>query len=383
MEIGRWSFRTPPTSDIVIAAVLLVLGQAEIAMLATPPRGPAALGFATMAVVLAWRRRFPVVTALTVAAVELAIAQTGVAIDSHVFVLPVFVLALYSLGHYAPLWRSLAGAGTVLVLVTISVFASDGPGVENLGFAAFMVGAPWLAGHLVRRSTDQAVHAALRAQELERTQAERERAAVAEERARIARELHDIVAHSVSVMTVQAGAIEEVAPRDPQKAVEAAHAIRRTGREALDDLRRLLGVLRAERGDSEPLAPQPGLGDLDALLEQVRRAGLEVDLRVEGPARPLPPGADLTAFRVVQEALTNTLKHAGATRVRVGVRYDEEALDIEVVDDGVGANPNGSGHGLVGMRERLGMYGGSVELGSGDDGGFRVRAVLPLESEPA
>lgn len=374
--------RMPP-ADIVIAGTLLVVGQAEVVLLGEGPRAAPAAGFAVMAAVLAWRRRFPVAVAVTVAAVELAVAQARLPIDSFVFVLPVFMLALYSVGRYAPLRRSLAGAGVVLVFVTASVFAADGPGAENLGFSAVMVGAPWLAGWLVRRSTDQAVQAALRAQELKGSQAERERAAVVEERARIARELHDIVAHSVSVMTVQAGAIEEIAVRDPARAVDAAHAIRRTGREALDDLRRLLGVLRGERSPGDALAPQPGLTDLEPLLDQVRRAGLDVDVQVEGAPRPLPTGADLIAFRVIQEALTNTLKHAAASRVRIGMRYGPGGLDIEVADDGVGATVNGSGHGLVGMRERVGLYGGSVEYGTAPAGGFRVRAVLPVTAEPA
>lgn len=373
----------PPAADVVIAGVLLVVGQAEVVLLGEGPRAAAAVGFAVMAAVLAWRRRFPVAVALTVAAVELAVAQSRVPIDSFVFILPVFMLALYSVGRYAPIRHALAGAGVVLALVTASVFAADGPGAENLGFSTVIVAAPWLAGWLVRRSTDQAVHAALRAQELERTQAERERAAVAGERARIARELHDIVAHSVSVMTVQAGAIEEIAVRDPSRAVDAAQAIRRTGREALNDLRRLLGVLRGQQPVGEAMTPQPGLADLEPLLDQVRQAGLGVDLRVEGQPRSLPPGADLTAFRVVQEALTNTLKYASATWVRVGMRYTADGLAIEVADDGVGGPANGSGHGLVGMRERLGLYGGSLEYGPADSGGFRLRAVLPVTADPA
>ena len=383
VEHRHRGLRSPPIVDAVIAGVLLVVGQAEVLLLADRPRASAAAGFAVMALVLAWRRRFPVATAVTVAAVELAVAQSRVPIDSHVFVLPVFMLALYSLGHYAALRRALVAAGVVLTLVTASVFAADGPGAENLGFAMVMVAAPWLAGRLVRRGTDKAVLAALRAQELERTSVERERAAVVQERARIARELHDIVAHSVSVMTVQAGAIEEIAARDPARAVDAAHSIRRTGREALDDLRRLLGVLRGEDRVADTLAPQPGLADLEPLLDQVRQAGLDVDLRIEGSPRPVPPGADLTAFRVVQEALTNILKHAAATRVCVDVDYAAGGLDIEVTDDGIGATPNGSGHGLVGMRERVGLYGGRLEYGRAATGGFRVRAVLPLRAEKA
>jgi signal transduction histidine kinase len=208
-----------------------------------------------------------------------------------------------------------------------------------------------------------------------------------EERARIARELHDIVAHSVSVMTVQAGAIEEIAERDAQKAKQAAQAIRETGRDALTDLRRLLGFLRTDTEDAQMHAPQPGLAELEPLLDQVRQAGLEVDLQIEGTVRPLPPAVDLAAFRVVQEALTNCLKHAEASHVRVGVRYRPDELDIEVVDDGSGqrashvSGGNGSGHGLFGMTERIGLHQGTLEYGRLATGGFRVHARLPVEAE--
>jgi signal transduction histidine kinase len=224
-----------------------------------------------------------------------------------------------------------------------------GAGGENLIFGLVVPGTPWLAGWMVRRRTDQAVALALHAQELEQTQTQRERAAVSQERDRIARELHDIIAHSVSVMTIQAGAVEEVLDLDPDKARQAAASIRQTGRQAHLDLRRLLGLLRDEDEGVQPLSPQPGLADLEELLDSVRRAGLEVRLTVGGTPLTLPAAIDLSAFRVVQEALTNTLKHARASAASVDVRYGSDRLDIEVIDDGApgtagqSAGDNGQG----------------------------------------
>jgi len=211
--------------------------------------------------------------------------------------------------------------------------------------------------------------------------AEEERAAeagrlVAEERLRIARELHDVIAHNVSVMVVQAAAANDVFESRPERAREALRAIEASGRTALAELRRLLGVVR---GDAADYAPQPGLDRLDELVAQVRAAGLAVAVSVEGLPRPLPAGIDLSAYRVVQEALTNTLRHAQATRADVALRYRDDELDVEVRDDGAGTgNGGGSGRGLIGMRERVGAFGGSLETGPLNTGGFSVAARFPL-----
>jgi signal transduction histidine kinase len=206
---------------------------------------------------------------------------------------------------------------------------------------------------------------------------------VGEERARIARELHDVVAHSVGAMVAQAQGARHVLDRDPERAREALETIERTGRTALNEMRRSLGVLR--RPDTEaPLAPQPGMSGLGVLLEQARKSGLTVELVTEGEPAPLADGADLSAYRIVQEALTNTLKHAGPVHARVAVRYGERALEVEITDDGAdGRAPNGipsagGGHGLVGMRERVALYGGDLHAGLRPEGGFVVRASLPL-----
>jgi len=210
--------------------------------------------------------------------------------------------------------------------------------------------------------------------ERERDVAARE--AVVEERARIARELHDAIAHNVSMMVVQAGAERRVV--DDGTTREVLGTIEQIGRDALTEMRRLVGMLRADTGD--PLAPQPGLDDLPLLATQVGEAGLPVDLSVEGERRDLPVGIELSAYRIVQEALTNALKHAGDARAAVRVRYGPDSLELEIVDDGPGgvSRVASGGHGLVGMRERVALYGGLFDAGRHPGGGFAVRVLLPV-----
>jgi len=205
---------------------------------------------------------------------------------------------------------------------------------------------------------------------------------VIEERSRIARELHDVIAHGVSLMGVQAAAAEQMLDSDPKRARESLRSVQHAAREAIAELRRLLGVLR-ELDDQPSRLPQPRLAELDSLLEHVRAGGLEVELTREGPRSPLPAGIELSAYRIVQEALTNALKHGGPARARVWVRCRPHEVEIEVVDEG-SAEPHvtaaGNGHGLVGMRERVALYGGTLEAGPRPAGGYAVRARLPLEA---
>jgi len=218
-----------------------------------------------------------------------------------------------------------------------------------------------------------------RAARLEREREAEAARAVAEEQARIARELHDVLAHNVSVMVVQAAAANDVFDSQPERAREALTSIEATGREALGELRRLLGVVR---GDGTDYTPQPSLDRLDELVEHVRSAGLDVAVTFEGQPRELPAGIDLSAYRVVQEALTNTLKHARAKQAQVSLRFRPVGLDVDVRDDGVGAgNGDGGGNGLIGMRERVAVYGGSFTAGPDPGGGFTVSARFPLEDE--
>jgi signal transduction histidine kinase len=382
-----WRAARPPVADVVLAGFLLLFAVVEISLTPGITRWAAAPLLGLAAAAIAWRRRAPLAACSVAVGLPIAVALVVAPIDSLTVVIPIFALAIYSLAAHARPRRAVAGLAASLVAIWIATLAPGGPGGENLLFGTVVVTGPWVAGWMVRRRTEQAVALALRAQELEHSQADRERSAVAQERGRIARELHDVIAHSVSVMTIQAGAIEEVLDREPEKARAAAASIRHTGRQAQLDLRHMLGLLRDETPEVGAGAPQPGLADLDPLLDSVRRAGVEVRFTVDGTPRPLPPAVDLSAFRVVQEALTNTLKHARATAASVGVRYGAEAVDIEVTDDGVsdagiGGRGEVGGHGLVGMRERVSLYGGELDYGRLPGGGFRVHALLPVEGAP-
>jgi signal transduction histidine kinase len=217
-----------------------------------------------------------------------------------------------------------------------------------------------------------------RAAALERERDANARIAAADERVRIARELHDIVGHSVSLMVVQAGVERQLLDEGAGSTREVLRSIEQTGKEALTEMRRLVDVLRREE-DRLELAPPASIGRLDELARRMEEAGLPVRVRIEGEEAPLPPGLDLTAYRIVQEALTNSLRHAGGTHAEVVLRYGHDALEVEVLDDGVGgAAQNGGGHGLAGMRERAALFGGEVQTARLDGGGFLVRARLPL-----
>ena len=281
--------------------------------------------------------------------------------------------------------RKLA-AGLVVAAAFVTAFAVDREELNPsnvVGNAAVFAGG-WAMGAYVRSRQREAAALRDRTARLERERELLAREAVAEERARIARELHDVVAHSVSVMTVQAGAARRVMATDPGGAAQALGAVEATGREALVELRRLLGVLRQDDQATDALRPQPSVADLPRLIRDAEGAGLRVERVVEGHVRPLPPGVDLSAFRIVQEALTNARKHGGpAAAARVVVRYGDEDLEVEVTDDGRGASapPGDGGHGLVGMRERVGLFGGELAVGPADGGGWRVWARLPIGAD--
>jgi signal transduction histidine kinase len=266
-------------------------------------------------------------------------------------------------------------------LVDVFVLVERRQDEPDVVYVTVLVGAVWQAGRVIRRRRLHAEGLEQHAARLERDREEQARGAVADERARIARELHDVVAHSVSVAVVQAEAGETLLERDPDAARQAFVAIQDTGRQALAELSRLLGIMRKD-GDAPNLAPPASISRLAPLVEEMRAAGLPVDIVVDGRPRQLAPGVDLSAYRIVQEALTNTLKHAGPAHAVVRVTYDQRALEVEVTDDGAGtANgaDRGGGHGLVGMRERVTLYGGELEAGRRPEGGYAVRARLPLE----
>jgi signal transduction histidine kinase len=276
--------------------------------------------------------------------------------------------------------RRQAIAGIVLAIGVEALVAYRDP-LKNLSaFIATCIvfGLIWTVAFALGRKFEEADDAKRRAAQAEREREERARAAVTEERARIARELHDVVGHSVSVMTVQASAVRRLLRPEQEREREALLIVERTGREALAEMRRMVGVLRRPE-EGPALAPQPSLEHVERLVEQARDAGLSVELRVEGDPQPLPAGVDLTAYRLVQEGLTNALKHARAERAQVVVCYGDGDLEVMVSDDGRGAGSgDGGGHGLVGMRERVAVFGGELEAGPRAEGGYRLRAKLPV-----
>jgi signal transduction histidine kinase len=276
-------------------------------------------------------------------------------------------------------WTGLAiAAGGVAVIV-----ANDPQhAVDELVFTPIGFGLAWLVGFALRDRVVRADAAEDRAARLEQEREADALRAVVEERTRIARELHDIVGHSVSVMTVQTSGVRRLLRPEQQQEREALLAVEQTGREALAEMRRVVGALR-DPEEGPALAPRPSLSRVDKLVAQAREAGLPVDLEVEGEPVPLPAGVDLAAYRLVQEGLTNAIKHAAARHAEVRVRYDRDHLEVEVCDDGRGAGgadsaASGGGQGLVGLRERVSIYGGELEAGPRAEGGFRLRARLPV-----
>jgi signal transduction histidine kinase len=326
---------------------------------------------------IAVRRRFP----LFVFVVTL-IAALVMDVRYNSFQFAGALVAFYTVAAYVGRPGSIGvGVGTALAL-PITRFDDDPTGFPELLSTYVIFAVAWILGDRIgaRRSYLRVLEQ--RAVQHEREREEQARRAAAEEQTRIARELHDIITHNVSVMTVQAAAARDVFETQPGRAREALASIESTGREALTELRRLLGRVRTDDGS---LAPLPGLARLEELISQVRTAGLKVELNVEGEPHELPAGVDLSAYRIVQEALTNTLKHAQASNATVLVKYAPDALEVEVIDDGLGPAANGGerGQGLIGMRERAALFGGQLRAGPAPDRGFSVYARIPLEGDGA
>ena len=363
----------PRRLDAVLALALaaIVVEEALTAAIGSPSPAAAAVLGALVALPLAWRSRAPLaaVASSATAFAVLGAATDDAALGPQTVLLP-FILAAYTAGAHPGLRR--AQAGLALVLLAHAVKEPDDLVVMGPLFAGV-----WFVGRLAENRRRLATQLEERATVLELDRSEHARLAIAEERARIARELHDVVAHSVSVMVVQAGAERLALGAERPETREALTAIEQTGRHALVEMRRLVGMLRAD--DEEiALAPLPSLAHLGALAEHMSRAGLPVRLETTGVPRVLPPGIDISGYRIVQEALTNALKHAGPARATVHLRYGTGELEIEVVDDGRGGIASGAtGHGLTGMRERVAVYGGELEAAARNGSGFRVHARLP------
>jgi signal transduction histidine kinase len=410
-ELYAWLRRHPKLVDGVLAVALFLAGAGQAAV--TGARQAAVTGAgqgmvagvghawvegsflgiflgvvvaAGLAVPVIFRRANPIaayVTAVAFGGIQVLLGFRPIATDVAILIL------LYTLAAYCPRRVSVWGLAVCLsgsaVAIARWTTASGRSVLDWLTVGAVLFAAPallaWVLGDSMRYR--RAYYASLedRAARLERERDAQARVAAAAERARIARELHDVIAHNVSVMVVQADGASYALSTDPARAKEALAAISATGRQALAEMRRLLGVLRREdESAGSQRAPQPGIGELGELLDQARMAGLPVSFLVEGEPLPLPAGAALTAYRIVQESLTNTRKHAGpVASASVRLRYSADALVLAISDDGQGgAAPDGAGHGLTGMRERVAVYGGSVAAGPRPGGGFEVVATLPL-----
>ncbi|MGJ6967296.1 sensor histidine kinase [Streptosporangium sp. G11] len=352
---------------------------------------PLAAGAVVAGTMLLLRRRFPVAVLLALISVGLAVramSGDGYYAAWHFYSTLILVHTVASAAELRSR-RGFAGLACVLAAYAgLQTFQRND--VAEVMIGAVFMGVAYGSGILLRRQIDQTLRLAERATRLEVEREERARRAVAEERARIARELHDIVSHNVSVMTLHTGGVRMRLGDEHARERDMLLGVERAGREAVEELRLMLGVLRGT-GDSGSGAPQPDLDQLDELVTHVRQAGLDVRLRIAGEPRPLAPGLGLSAYRVIQEALTNVLKHAHATGVDVVVTHGRTGLDVEITDDGTGGaslpdggpGPDGhipGGHGLIGMRERAAMHGGELSAGPVPGGGYRVVARFPLDA---
>jgi signal transduction histidine kinase len=369
-----------------------------------PAKGGIVASLLAVTLPLALRRRYPLAVAVAVIAAfiagRLAFSPGFAALPGWEGYLSVWAcwVALYTVVAHAPRTRTTAiGVATLVTAVFAEVvrevFFYEGGSFAGLplnqgfytAYNAVFIALPLLLGAAVRSLRERQHELAAQAAELEREREENARRAVLEERVRIARELHDVVAHHVSVMGIQAGAARRVMASRPEQAEAVLSSIEASSRQAVVELHRLLGFLRrADQADE--LAPQPDLAELPELVAQAGQGRLAVELSVEGDRRPLPRTLEVSAYRVIQEALTNALKHSGGTTARVRVDYTPSALEIEVLDDGGSSDRAGDsvgGHGLIGMRERVGLHGGHLRAGHTPEGGFLVQATFPLEGQAA
>ena len=373
--------RSIARSDVLLCAVIAVLGVVQL--FTVDLRGEFKLNLLGVLVVscaLLWRRRHPLAISAVCGAVLILMSAFLTTVEEMVFPFIPLLLCSFGNGAYLSGRRSQAGLAIMLTVIVSVNLVMGSTLVGDFFFPSTFATLAWLAGRTVRNRTELAAELHETAARAQEAHAESSARAAAEERRRIARELHDVVAHSMSVMVVQAGGARRILDRDPARARAAAEQIERTGREALTEMRRLLGVLHVEEGK---LAPQPGLDGLPSLVQRARDAGLPVELTFHGERPPLEAGLEFAAYRIVQEGLTNAIKHAGAAPTRVDVHYDEEAIELVISDSGPGpVNGESGGHGLIGMRERVRVFGGSFDAGAGESGGFVVRARVPRGVAP-
>ncbi len=377
--------------DVAVAAAAFGLSAAELAAanpVASDVREPDAAAYVLVALYSA----LPILRRLTPWVASLGGLGVGLVFASAQYpnaLTPIVLLSIYTAAAVLPPRR--ARLLLAVAVVTGILGTSVSPGPTDVGVPALIVSA-WLLGNYVGSRRKYTAELETKNRQLEQARVELADRAVTDERLRIARELHDVVAHTMSVVAVQAGTGRMVAEDDPAAARQALATIETTARSALGEMRRMLGILRgSDRDGPGTLSPAPGLGDLEALVADVVKSGVTVEVRVEGRRTDVPAGVDLTAYRIVQEALTNVIKHAGRVRATVLVRYSGDSVTVEVDDEGTtvpdsraaphsGGVPEPTGQGLVGMRERVAMYHGDLEVGPGPLGGFHVAARLPFEA---
>jgi signal transduction histidine kinase len=374
--------RVPPLVDVATAVALMTAGALEIVTESVENAGSGAIlaSLLVAAVALLVRSRWPL---LCLGVLVCLVAVIGTAVTASLVV--ALLLAFSTVGRRCSHRWSTAAALTAVGLLVVQ--ASVGPVPSDAVVLLLAAGAAWAAGRLLRREERRSQELDALATALAAERDARAQEAVRVERTRIARELHDAVAHSVSVMTLLTAGVRRQLAADPERVPEHDVLLKaeRLGREAVEELHRAVGVMRSDAAatDVAPLSPQPRLADIDELASGVRAAGLPVEVHVTGRTRLLPAGVELTAYRLIQEALTNSLKHAGPASATVDIDYEATRLSVVVTDDGDGP-PETSipGHGLIGMRERVALYGGEVTTGRGPVGGFAVRAVLPVARAP-
>lgn len=375
----------PSRGDLAIGAGVALLTAVDLLLVERPATGVAvtAVACVLLGVAAALRRVAPLPAAFGTALLVVGQGLAGGRLTHMLTPAIVTMGVVFSAALYLPRRQALIAAGAVLLGSWLDLALerpTDYPLISDLVFTAVLVcAAPLLAGRALREHREQNARLSALAAQLTLEREQLAQLAVADERTRIAREMHDVVAHSVSLMVVQAGAARRMLDTRPERSHGALLAVEDAGRQALGELRRIIGLLRDDP-QGEALAPMPGLGEMPRLVERTRACGLEVELCVTGEQRQLPPGVDLAVYRVVQEALTNTVKHAAARRARVALDWQSDALALEVFDDGAGEPLPGqpAGLGLVGMRERVGVCGGELDVGP-QPGGFAVRARIPLD----
>jgi signal transduction histidine kinase len=369
--------------DQLVAVVLWVEIELQVWLGdSIPDRLYASVAAALLAWGVAVRRRLPlsaVSVVLVLMTVRIVFGEWG-NLSSAAGVSVGVILLFYGLGAFAPARRSVWVLAAAVVITSVNQVTKPGGGVAALfPMEAFAVLLPYALGRAMRARAARELASRDAAERLDAALVTSARTAAYDERSRIARELHDVIAHSVSVMVIQAGGARLVMGEEPDRAEESLRSVERAGREALAELRRLLGIL----GDGDPhaLAPQPGLRDIAPLLAHAQESGISVNLRVDGTPVPVPPALDLCAYRVVQEALTNAIKHAAPAHALVNVCWGKSVLELEISDDGRrrrSVKRTAGGHGIAGMRERVALHSGSFEAGAQPNGGFTVRARLPL-----